>query len=243
MNGKVSMIYINFRSNNKRLHSQNIMKQLISTITAFLFFNTSFAQETTIPKQYQSIKEVEGDLDKDGISEKVVVYNMSDKEVETDGIDRELVIFKKIKNKWNIWHRSANAVGNSRDGGMMGDPFEDIEIKNGVLLVYESGGSSWKWFHTDKYRYQNKRFELIGYTSNYGKLCEYWENIDFNIATGKIVVKKEYESCETDQSQEVYKTENENFSYKLSKKITLDNRKTIDVKIITPKYKHELYLD
>ena len=61
--------------------------------------------------------------------------------------------------------------------------------------------------------------------------------------TGKINVSKEYEKCdEDDESQTVYKKENENFTYKLKNKLTLKNRKKEEVKIITPKYKHELYL-
>lgn len=167
------------------------MKQLLTIITAFAIFHTSFGQDHLIPSKYQPIKEVYGDLDKDTISEKVVVYNMSNQEDEINGVDREVIIFKKDKEKWVIWQRSTTAVGNSKDGGMMGDPFEDIEIRNGVLLISQSGGSSWKWGHTDKYRYQNHTFELIGYTSNYGKPCEYWAGVDFNIMTGKIIVNKE----------------------------------------------------
>jgi hypothetical protein len=222
--------------------SRTTMKQIIAILTTFLFSQLSFAQGNIIPKEYQPIKEVPGDLDKDGINEKVVVYNMSDKDDETNGINREVIIFKKDKDKWTVWQRSANAVGNSKDGGMMGDPFEDIEIKGGVLIIHQSGGSSWKWSHTDKYRYQNNQFELIGYTSHYGKPCEYWENVDFNVMTGKINISKEYEKCDSVRGQEIYKTENESFSYKLNKKITLNNRNKTEVKIISPRYKHELYL-
>jgi hypothetical protein len=127
------------------------------------------------PKEYRSIKEISGDLNKDSVDEKVVVYNVSDTEDDVEGVDREIIIFKKENGNWIIWHRSKTAVGNSKDGGMMGDPFEDMEIKNGVLLITQSGGSSWKWGYTDKYRFQNNNFELIGYVSNAGKVCEYWE--------------------------------------------------------------------
>lgn len=217
------------------------MKQLSILFTTFILFKASLSQDTLVPKRYQAIQEIFGDLNKDGISERVVVYDMNNKEDETEGTDREIIIFKKQLETWVIWHRSKDAIGNSKDGGMMGDPFEDIEIKGGILLIRESGGSSWKWGHTDKYRYQNNSFELIGYTSSYGKPCEYWENFDFNVLTGKIIIEKEYERC-NNQTQVVYKTEKENFSYKLKNKITLENRKKTEVKIISPKYKHELYL-
>jgi hypothetical protein len=200
----------------------------------------SFGQENLVPKEYRSIKEISGDLDKDSVDEKVVVYNVSDIQDDVDGVDREIIIFKKEKENWMIWHRSKTAIGNSKDGGMMGDPFEDVEIKNSILLISQSGGSSWKWGHTDKYRFQNNDFELIGYVSNAGKACEYWEDVDYNISTGKIIVKKEYEDCE--KAQEIYKRENEEFSYKLKTKITLEKRDKDEIKIVSPKYKHEIYL-
>lgn len=150
------------------------MKQLVILLITFFLLHTSFGQSNLIPKQYQPIKEIYGDLNKDNIDERVVVYNMADKEDEINGVDREIIIFRKYQGKWTVWHRSTNAIGNSKDGGMMGDPFGDIEIKNGLLLISQSGGSSWKWGYTDKYRYQNNSFDLIGHTSNYGKPCEYW---------------------------------------------------------------------
>jgi hypothetical protein len=217
------------------------MKQIIISLLVFLITNQSFSQDSLVPKQYVKIKEVSGDLDKDGIEEKVAVYNLSDTETENDGIDREVIIFKKIKGAWNIWHRSLNAVGNSKGGGMMGDPFENIEIKNGILCISQSGGSSWKWGHTDKYRYQNKNFELIGHNSHYGKNCEYWVHVDYNLSTGKIDYKKEYENCEDENTTEVYKTEKEIFLFKPPLKITFKNR-DLQLKIITPKYKEEFYL-
>lgn len=217
------------------------MKQLSFILSTILILNTSFGQEGLIPKQYKLIKEAHGDLNKDGIDEKVVVYDMTDIEDEINGTDREVIVYKKNQQNWTVWYRSTKAVGNSKDGGMMGDPFEDIEIKNGVLLIRQSGGSSWKWAHTDKYRYQNNRFELIGYTSFYGRPCDYWEDIDFNVMTGRIILKKEYENCET-EDQVVYKKENENFLYRLKKKITLENRMDVELEIISPKYKHEIYL-
>lgn len=223
-----------------------MVKQTCILLLLLLTIRSSYSQQNLVPKAYEPIKEITGDLDKDSIPEKVIVYNMaadSDTANDYTGVAREIIIFKKDKDKWTIWHRSTKAIGNSSDGGMMGDPFEDIEIKNGILIISESGGSSWKWGYQDKYRYQNNRFELIGYTSEYGRDCEYWTKVDFNIMTGKIVVTKEYEKCDDEEQQnKPYKKENENFTYKLTQKITLENRKENEVKIISPKYKHELYL-
>lgn len=218
------------------------MKRTIASVIAMFLLQFAFAQHELVPKQYRSIKKISGDLDKDSIEEKVVVYNVAEKEDEVEGVDRELVIYKKTNNKWMIWQRSASAIGNSKDGGMMGDPFEDIIIKNGLLLVSQAGGSSWKWGYTDKYRYQDGAMQLIGHTSNYGKLCEYWTNVDYNVMTGRMVITKEFEKCDDNDKQVIYKKQNESFVYKLKTKILMSTRDKDAVKIISPKYKHEIYL-
>lgn len=197
----------------------------------------SFGQGIVHPPELDSIAGASGDLDKDGIEERAIVYRTRD---TTDaGVEKELVIYKKINGKWQVWTKSRNAILRSDEGGMMGDPFGDIKIKNGVLIISFEGGSRWKWNYTDKYRYQNNTFRLIGHESFYGTLCEYWQTIDYNLLTGKLIYKKEFESCEKEQA--VVKTEAENFKV-ISPIITIHNRKSGQIKIKTPKYKVELYL-
>ena len=198
----------------------------------------TFGQENSNRNGFEIIVEKTGDLDNDGIDEKVIIYETN--ESTEYGNIREICILKSINGKWIDWQNSRNAVLKSEEGGMMGDPFEGIEIKSGILSINFFGGSSWKWSYTDKYRFQNNQFELIGYTSTYFKLCEYWNSVDFNLSTGKLNSKKEYEKCEN-QEQEIYKKENETF-YKKGIHITLQNRQEKEIKIVTPKYGREIYI-
>lgn len=223
--------------------SHNFMSKLIKYIlVGFIGYQTMFGQSPPIPKNHSIIDSIKGDLNNDGIEELVVAYNtQKENEDNFESIPRELVIYKKEKNKWINWINSKDALYGSRDGGMMGDPFEGIEIKKGLLFVSQNGGSSWKWGHTDKYRYQDGKFYLIGYSSNYGKPCEYFTDVDFNLSTGKMIVKKEYESCENEDEQKVYKRENEMFYYK-GVKITIENRNEKEIIIVSPKYKHKIYV-
>ncbi|MDB9931326.1 hypothetical protein OAD28_01220 [Flavobacteriales bacterium] len=205
-------------------------------LTAVQFAN---GQEIPIPDNYSIVDSVSGDLDKDSFKELVVAYNTGP-ENKIDGVPRELVIYKLKNNKWTEWKRSSQALYGSRDGGMMGDPFGEIEIENGILLISQYGGSSWKWGFTDKYRFQDVEFYLIGYSSIAGKHCEYWKDVDFNLSTGKLIIKKEYEECETEE-QEIYKRENETL-FEKGLKITMQNRQEREIKITTPKYGHEIYI-
>ncbi len=214
-----------------------------TTFTLILFLFNSLiilGQKIPTPVNYLVIDTVSGDLDNDGKKELVVAYNTKPEDESQESVPRELIIYKFQNNQWLTWKTSHQALYGSRDGGMMGDPFGDIEIKKGILLISQNGGSSWKWAFTDKYRYQQGDFYLIGYTTVFGKPCEYWTNVDFNVSTGKMLVKKEYEECKTEE-QKIYKREFETV-YKKGLKITLQNRSEKEIKIVTPLYKHEIYI-
>ncbi len=197
-------------------------------------------QNIPIPAKYEVIDTVSGDLDQDGKSELVVAYNIKAQGESYENIPRVLRIYKMQDGSWDLWQESFQALYGSRDGGMMGDPFGDLEIQRGILLISQEGGSSWKWGHTDKYRYQDGAFYLIGYSSIYGKICEYWMDVDFNVSTGKMLVKKEFEKCK-DEEPQIYKREIETV-IKKGLKISLQNRSEKEIKIVSPKYKNEIYI-
>ncbi|WP_449399149.1 hypothetical protein [Chryseobacterium wanjuense] len=210
----------------------------MKTILCFLsiiFSTFCFAQKEFQPEGSEIIETVDGDLDGDHIPEKVIVYNTKD---TTDfGNIREIQILKNFNGKWKILEKSRNAVLESNSGGMMGDPYGDTKIEKGILMISQYGGSSWKWGYTDKYRFQNGHFELIGYSSSYGKPEEYFSTVDYNLSTGQLVFEKEVENtAEYGQSKkETY--------IKKGVKINLQNRNQKEQRKITlPKTKEDVYL-
>lgn len=199
------------------------------------------AQNIPVPELYTIIDTATGDLDGDGIPELVVAYNMKMQKAEdSDGVPRELIIYKSQNKLWSAWKKSKYALLGSKDGGMMGDPFGEMKIVKNVLNISHNGGSSWKWNFTDKYRLQGDEFILIGYTSTYFRLCDYWERVDFNLVTGNAAYSKEFEKC-YNGGQQTGKTEKEKF-VKKGIKITMNNRFAKDIRIITPRYKRKIYL-
>ena len=67
---------------------------------------------------------------------------------------------------------------------------------------------------------------MIGYSTHYGKLCEYWADFDFNLSSGKVNYKKEYEICdEKTEESTISKIEKETFNEKLKQ---LPNIETIN---------------
>ena len=216
------------------------MKKSIYILTIIMNAVIATGQELNVPKNYSIVDSISGDLDGDSISELVVIYNtISD--AEEQSVPRELIIYKlKNNKKWRQWKCSKQALYGSKDGGMMGDPFGELLIENDNLLISHFGGTSWKWGFTDKYGLIDDEFYLIGYTSNAGKLCEYWQNVDFDILSGEISITKEYEKCEEGE-QHINNIENERFNQK-GVQITMQGRQERELKITSPKYGHEIYI-
>ncbi|WP_294251790.1 hypothetical protein [uncultured Chryseobacterium sp.] len=209
---------------------KTILCVLLITFSVF-----SFAQREFQPEGSMVIETAEGDLDGDQVPEKVIIYHTKD--TADYGNIREIQILKKINGKWTILEKSRNALLTSRDGGMMGDPYQETVIRKGVLMITQAGGSSWKWGYTDKYRFQNGHFELVGYSSGSGKPEEYWTDVDFNLSTGRLIFEKEVENI-----KEYGKSQKETF-VKKGLKINLQNRNQEKRReILLPETKEKVYL-
>lgn len=232
---KQSKTEIDERYNFVNLNIQITYMKNLLCLSLLLFSVFYFAQKEFQPKGSTVIQSVDGDLDGDNIPEKVIIYNTKDS-TEFGNI-REIQILKKVNGKWSILEKSRNAVLKSGEGGMMGDPYQDTEIKKGILMITQAGGSSWKWGYTDKYRFQNGHFEMIGYSSSSGKPGEYSTDVDFNLSTGQLNFEKEVENTE-----EYGSSRKENF-IKKGLKLNLQNRNQKErIEIVLPKTKEKVYL-
>lgn len=190
------------------------MKYLFTLLCALLL-NTALAEEQEHITA-KVIGEDYGDLDKDGIDEKVIVLDTGlDGEI---GTQRTLLIYKQKQDKWTLWHSSQGPVLDSAHGGMMGDPFFSIAIQRGAIVIDHFGGSRQKWSYTHRYRLNNNAWYLIGATINYGAPCEGFFNFDFNVITGKAIYKTYQDGCPDEEM--------------VSK--STDSQKTISIPIATP---------
>ncbi|BEE17238.1 hypothetical protein VAWG006_14910 [Aeromonas enteropelogenes] len=215
------------------------MKYLFAFILS-LFLNTALAEE---PGQEhitsKVIGEAMGDLDKDGIDEKVIVLDTGlDGEI---GTQRTLLIYKKKQDKWALWHSSQGPILDSAHGGMMGDPFISVEIQRGAIVIDHFGGSRQKWSYTHRYRFNNKAWYLIGATINYGAPCEGFFNFDFNVMTGKAIYKTYQDGCIDEEVASNFKTEQKEISVPVTKPIDMDGFYPGSNKLDIKKIEKEIY--
>ena len=150
----------------------------------------------TSPKGYTNFKEEKGDLDGDGIDELLVAYE-TDKNTDL-GKERQIHIFKKEDNKWKLHKKFTGPLLPSQGGGTLGDPFRDIRIKKGVIVIEQSGGSRQQWSYVHKFRKQDNSWELIGATVSYLTECKEFDKYDYNLNTGKVEAESAELKCDKD---------------------------------------------
>jgi hypothetical protein len=173
------------------------------------------------PKSFKNIKEVKGDLDGDKEDELVVVYD-TQKQDEL-GTQREIHVFKKEADKWNLLHKTQGPVLASKAGGMMGDPFDNISIENGAIVINHFGGAREKWGYTHRYRFQKDNWFLIGATIIYSIVCEESSSYDYNLSTGKVIVTQTREACDSEGNPKGKpKVTASEFNIKQKKEISMD---------------------
>lgn len=148
-----------------------------------------------IPAGYTVLSEDEGDLDGDGLPEKVVVYET---ERETDsGFEREMRIYVDQDGLWSLWHSSVGAILSSEDGGTLGDPFESVEIVNRNILINHYGGSKDRWSFTHEFRYQGETWDLVAATLVYHSTCDYTETFTYDLIKRSGFHSLKLENCDT----------------------------------------------
>lgn len=157
-----------------------------------------------IPEGYDTLMMVTGDLDRDTKPDVVMVLRHDVEEASepgnTDSLpSRILVVLLRKGNGFVLSVASGAVIMCKYCGGIMGDPFESVEIEKGLLIVRHYGGSAWRWGSTYKFRFQNNNFFLIGKTTIYYWNVEMCENLDefagtekedINFVTGAYIKKK-----------------------------------------------------
>lgn len=170
-------------------------KHLYIFFIIFIISNSLYSQQKNIysfvPTGYDTLGVAKGDLNNDKIDDYVLALYHKNEKKEDRSVDsfppRLLIILFGAKNGYIQSVISSTALLCKGCGGIFGDPFAGIEIKNNVLQIDHYGN----WY-------------LIGQTMN-----SYWNvkhcdklddfagtnNEDINFITGDYEIKKISENC------------------------------------------------
>lgn len=158
----------------------------------------------SVPKGYTQIAEAKGDLDKDGKDETVLVFNTNIKasyEQNPEGTSDYKRVFYILKNEnigLKVWKENSDIIFSSGFGFYPSDNTLEVSIKNNSLQIGQTFFTNSR--HTQKYkhtfRFQNGDFYLIGLYDHFEDTCDFSFTNEINFSTGKVIVDKEYSSCD-----------------------------------------------
>ena len=144
-----------------------------------------------IPKGFHIIYQAKGHLNADVLEDHAIIIE-SDEPVsdlkEADHVHKPrilFVLFADVKGGFSLAVQSNESVMLSDDGGVFGDPLQEVYIANKVVNVEYYGGSAEKWSYTYKWRFQKNDWYLIGATyTTMSPFENILEKYDFNLNTG-----------------------------------------------------------
>ncbi len=172
-----------------------ILGMQIESMENILVPSSGKTLQSFIPKGWKLCDNASGDLNGDKLADIAAIFEQDRKgTVEDYGNAPERILAILIKQKdgnYKLAVSSIKAILKADEGGVFGDPYEAISIKNGVLSFSFYGGSNYRWGYNYKFRNQNNGWFLIGATlyEIYTGTGEYTTK-DFNLSTGKETITK-----------------------------------------------------
>lgn len=133
------------------------------------------------------LDQVDGDLNLDGLLDKVIVLRQ--KREITDEEKRPILLLIKQKDRsFKMAAENDNIILSAGDGGIHGDPYHGISIKNGFFSVEHFGGSGWRWNQVITFKYDSRLNNWCLYkTGN-----EYWHYSDNKKVKGGYKTQKDF---------------------------------------------------
>ncbi len=111
--------------------------------------------EDFIPDGMEILEEADADLNRDGISDKVIVLKMST-EIEGEWAETErnvLILVGQTNGSWKDKGMNPNLVYCQGCGGVFGDPFSGIYAEEGKFTIDHYGGSADRWSRSISFEY------------------------------------------------------------------------------------------
>jgi hypothetical protein len=152
-----------------------------------------------VPKDYAVLDTASGDLNLDNIKDLILVLKRNGEDTLSDVVDNPekrplLILLGDINHKLTLAKKNDNTVYCIDCGGMMGDPYMGITIKNGYFSVEHYGGSGWRWSRIITYKYSKQENEWFLHKdgSESFNVCEP-EKVESTIRTAKDFGKVRFE--------------------------------------------------
>lgn len=140
-------------------------KTLMFFLLAFLFGNAFATSENYFDERgVEVIGQYDGDLNADGMDDRILVLaneNESNSKEGDDAYYRRIIVLLGVKTGgFKKVAESKKIVLCKSCGGMMGDPFTNVEISPPFFTISHYGGSAWRWSQDITFKYNKKNNEI-----------------------------------------------------------------------------------
>jgi hypothetical protein len=117
--------------------------------------------EAFVPPAYRIMDMASADLNNDNYADYVLVLQNMNETWDGDELRPLLIIVGGTKGSLSLLARNDNIVLRKNAGGVFGDPYKSISLKDGLLSIEHSIGSSWKWNRIITFTYDSSIKDFV----------------------------------------------------------------------------------
>ncbi len=140
------------------------MKWFVASLF-ILFVQTIFAQKIDfkefIPNGYSILDTSSGDLNRDKITDYLIILKNELESTVSDTTRPLLIVHGHKDGTFKLAEQNEKIVLCFGCGGVFGDPYSGITIKNNSFSIQHYGGSAWRWTRTIAFQYNKKLKKYI----------------------------------------------------------------------------------
>lgn len=114
-----------------------------------------------IPAGFSLLDSASGDINKDGNSDFLIILKNDQEETSMDTTRPLLLLLGKGNGLYKLEARNDSVVLCRGCGGVFGDPYAGVTVKNNFFSVEHYGGSSWRWTRIITFRYDAKTKQIF----------------------------------------------------------------------------------
>lgn len=142
------------------------MARYLFIVIAILSFNKQLSAQSSslqsfIPAGYSILDSAAGDFNKDRLKDYILILKVNEEENDADTTRPLLLLMGMADNQYQLAARNDSVVLCKGCGGVFGDPYAGITIKNNFFSIEHYGGSNWRWTRIITFRYDANTKQFI----------------------------------------------------------------------------------
>ena len=136
---------------------------LVFGLFSFITYSAAQSQPlaSSIPAGFSILDSASGDINKDGKKDLLIILKNDLEENSGDTARPLLILLGAEKGLYDLAGRNDSVVLCKSCGGVFGDPYAGMTVKNNFFSIEHYGGSNWRWSRIITFRYDLKGKQVL----------------------------------------------------------------------------------